>query len=248
MERKKIIEMTEAEFKQTLCDSGDKYGIHLDGQQLRQIFTYKQLLMEWNKKMNLTAIEEDRDIIYKHFIDSLIVEKYIDKKDDIRLIDVGTGAGFPGIPLKIIRPFHVTLLDSLAKRLAFLDHVIKELDLKGIETIHMRAEDGGRKKELREAYDVAVARAVAQLPVLLEYCTPYVKVGGIFIAMKGNNADQEITDSRNAAKELGMETEMVKQVELSEIYSIRTIIIFRKIRHLSTRYPRKPGIPIKSPI
>lgn len=240
--------MRESEFKLLLSESAEKYGITLNELHLQKMFAYKQLLMEWNEKMNLTAIEEDREIIYKHFIDSLIVQKHI-PAEGIKLIDIGTGAGFPGIPLKIINPsVRITLLDSLAKRLRFLDHIIHELALKEIETIHMRAEEGGRKTDLREQFDVAVARAVAPLAVLLEYCIPYIKTGGTFIAMKGNNANQEIIEAKNAIRQLGVEIEEVSEIEITEIDSKRTILIIKKNRQLSTHFPRKPGIPTKNPI
>jgi 16S rRNA (guanine527-N7)-methyltransferase len=203
-------------------------------------------LLEWNEKMNLTAIEEEREFIIKHFIDSLSILPYL---GDVRsLIDVGTGAGFPGIPLKIAQPsLEILLLDSLEKRVGFLKTVISELKLDGIRALHLRAEDAGKEPSHREKYDAAVARAVAALPVLLEYCLPMVKRGGIFIAMKGSSRE-EIEASNKALELLGGKIEEVKEFTLPCSEIKRSIIIVRKFRQTPTKYPRKAGKPSKQPL
>ena len=165
-----------------IADSCAEFGVVLDGEKTRRLNLYGSLLLEWNEKMNLTAITAPEDVLYKHFYDCILFLKHIEVPNDASLIDVGTGAGFPGMVLKIVRPdIKVTLLDSLKKRLTFLDCVINELYLDGIETVHMRAEDAGRNKAIRERYDIACARAVAPLPVLMEYCVPLIKTGGILL-------------------------------------------------------------------
>jgi len=229
---------------QNLFEGAKAFGLELNEFQLSQFLEYKNLLQSWNKKFNLTAIEDDKEIIIKHFIDSLSIYPYVKDKGN-NLIDIGTGAGFPGIPVKIVCPdLKVFLLDSLEKRIRFLDEVIKSLDLKDISTAHGRAEDYGNKPEYREKFDIAVARAVAALPVLLEYCVPFVKPGGIFIAMKGSNLE-ELSDSGKALELLGAEVEEVKELVLPFSDSKRNIIIIRKVRHTPTKYPRKAGKPSK---
>lgn len=208
---------------------------------------YMGMLKEWNRKINLTAIEDEREIIIKHFIDSASILPFL-KDESLDLIDVGTGAGFPGIPVKILyENINVTLLDSLAKRVNFLNEVIDSLHLKGITAIHGRAEDKGRETSLRETFDVAVARAVANLPVLLEYCLPFVKPGGVFIAMKGSNIE-EVEVSGKALDVLGGTLEEVKEITLPFSDIKRNIIIIKKVRHTPTKYPRKAGKPSKDPI
>lgn len=210
---------------------------------------YSDMLVDWNKNINLTAITEDREIILKHFIDSLTILPYIDcKKGQKSIIDVGTGAGFPGIPLKIVEGnLKVTLLDSLEKRVNFLNAVIEKINLSNINYFHGRSEDFGRDKSFREQYDYCTARAVAKLPVLLEYCLPFVKVDGTFIAMKGSDI-QEIDDSKKALSLLGGEISQVNKVFLPDENIERNIIIIKKVRHTSTLYPRKAGKPTKSPL
>ncbi|MCR4436536.1 MAG: 16S rRNA (guanine(527)-N(7))-methyltransferase RsmG [Clostridiales bacterium] len=223
------------------------FSANMDDLQLEQFFKYKEILKEWNERINLTAIQQDRDIIIKHFIDSLSVLPYIQNRGE-KLIDIGTGAGFPGIPVKILcRDLKVTLLDSLQKRIKFLDEVIKHLDLKGIETLSGRAEDWGRHKDFREKFDVAVARAVASLPVLLEYSLPFVRTGGIFIAMKGSAAD-EVESSKRALEVLGGEIVRVDEILLPFSDIKRSIIVIRKLRQTPTKFPRKAGKPSKEPM
>lgn len=234
------------ELKELFIGGIKEYGIQLDTMQLELFFKYKELLLEWNKKINLTAIEDDRDIIIKHFIDSLSIVPYL--KDCKSLIDIGTGAGFPGIPVKIIQEdIDVVLLDSLEKRVSFLNTIISEMKLADIKAIHARAEDFGKESKNREYFDVATARAVANLPVLLEYSMPFVKIGGIFIAMKGSSIE-EIDNSKKALKILGAEIETVKQFSLPFDEIKRNIIIIRKLRQTPTKYPRKAGKPLKEPL
>ena len=218
---------------------------NLSNEQIEEFKTYYKLLIEWNKKINLTAITEEEEVITKHFADSLSIINYI--PDNSKVIDVGTGAGFPGVPLKIVNEsLHITLLDSLNKRLLFLDEVIKELDLKDIKTIHGRAEEIAHNKDYREQYDIAVCRAVAKLNVLAEYMLPYLKVGGTFICMKGPNINEEIESSMKAIKLLGGRIEKIESFELEE--NQRNIIIIKKEKNSPKNFPRKAGTPSKSPI
>lgn len=239
--------MEKSELNGLLIEGAAKFNVSLSEDQVEQFNKYMGLLKEWNAKMNLTAIEADRDIILKHFIDSLSVITHIENKA-ARLIDVGTGAGFPGIPLKIAYDkLNVTLLDSLDKRIKFLNEVIGQLGLKGIKSFHGRAEDYGAKAEFREKFDFAVARAVASLPVLLEYCLPFVKVGGSFIAMKGSSTE-EVSQSQKALEVLGGEIADIEEMSLPSSDIKRNIIVVRKLRHTPTKYPRKAGKPSKEPV
>lgn len=223
------------------------YSAALDDDKLRKLFKYKKLLMEWNQKINLTAIEEEKEIIIKHFIDSFSIIPYL-KQQSTRLIDVGTGAGFPGLPVKVMcEAAEVVLLDSLAKRVGFLDTVINDLALDKIKAVHGRAEDLGVKPGYREDFDVSVARAVAGLPVLLEYCLPFVRVGGIFIAMKGSSTG-EVESSQRALHLLGGKIEEIKEMTLPFSDIKRNIIIVKKYRQTPTKYPRKAGKPLKEPL
>ena len=208
---------------------------------------YLELLQEWNNKINLTAITEKEEIELKHFYDSLTISKYI--KSGSSLIDVGTGAGFPGIPLKIKdESIELTLLDSLNKRLIFLEEVEKELELKNVVNIHGRAEDYGKDKKYREKYDYATSRAVARLSVLVEYLLPFVKVGGYCICMKGPNIEEEIKDAEKAIRVLGGEIEKIDNFKLENDDNERNIIIIKKVKNTPKQYPRKAGIPTKEPI
>lgn len=219
----------------------------LSDKQENQFEKYMRLLVEWNEKVNLTAITEHDDIILKHFVDSLTIEKYINNGASV--IDVGTGAGFPGIPLKIYNEsLDVTLLDSLNKRINFLNEVIKELDLEKIKTIHLRAEDGGKDKMLREKFDVATSRAVANLSTLSEYLLPFVKVGGEAICMKGPNVEDELKDAKKAIKILGGEVEKNEKIVLPNSDIERNIIIIKKVKPTPKSFPRKAGTPSKAPI
>lgn len=226
---------------------GKEFLADIQEEKIEQLLRYKDILKEWNEKINLTAIEEDREIIIKHFIDSISIVPFI-KKHESKTIDVGTGAGFPGIPLKVVlKSLDVTLLDSLDKRVKFLNEVILQLKLSGISAVHGRAEDFGANPVYREKFDIAVARAVANLPVLLEYCLPFVKLDGIFIAMKGSSTD-EVKESKKALEILGGKVEEVKEFTLPFSDHKRNIIIVRKLRQTPTKFPRKAGKPSKEPL
>ncbi len=229
-----------------LKEYAQKNNINLTDEMMLQFNTYKTLLQEWNQKINLTAIIENRDIVIKHFIDSLTINPYI--PENANVIDVGTGAGFPGIPLKIIRnDVNVVLLDSLNKRVNFLNEVIEKCNLKGIKAIHSRAEDAAQNKELREKFDIATARAVANISTLAEYCVPFVKLGGAFICMKAD-CEEEMEKAKNAVKILGIECEKIDKFILENTDANRTIITYRKSRATSAKYPRKAGLPAKEPL
>ena len=224
-----------------------EFNIKINDEQIKKFMNYMNLLLEWNEKINLTAITQPEEVKLKHFVDSLTVLKYIN--DDDKVIDIGTGAGFPGIPLKIMKEnTKITLLDSLNKRINFLNIVIETLNLRNIQAIHGRAEEIARNKLYREKYDVAVSRAVANLSTLSEYILPLVKVGGKCICMKGANVNEEIEKAKNAIKELGGEIERVDNFYLSDNDNERNIIIIRKVKETSSKYPRKAGMPSKEPL
>jgi len=224
-------------------------GIELNSGQLEKLDKYYELLIEWNKVMNLTGITEYEEVMEKHFVDSLELVKVCDLNDIHTLIDVGTGAGFPGIPLKIAFPhIRVTLLDSLNKRIKFLNHVINELELKDVCTIHGRAEDYARQEEYRESYDLGVSRAVANLATLSEYCLPYVRTGGLFISYKSGDIDEEIKDSEKAVQVLSGRVEDVVKFQLPGTDIHRSFVKINKVKKCSMKYPRKAGLPGKEPI
>lgn len=221
-------------------------GITLSDTQISQFVQYYELLTETNKVMNLTALTEPKDVAVKHFIDSLTV--YDNTMHNATMADVGTGAGFPGVPLKIFDPtIKLTLLDSLAKRLKFLDTLTAELGLQNVTTVHARAEDAGKDKNLREQFDFVTARAVARLNVLAEFCLPLVKVGGKFIAMKGD-AQDEIAEAENAIKLLGGKIIEIKNIKLPNLDDKRTLVIVEKIKTTPNKYPRKAGTATKEPL
>lgn len=237
------------EFYDLMAKAAEDVGLELTTEQYDQFITYMRLLQEWNEKINLTAILEDEEIIKKHFIDSIKAFKRDEFKKNVNMIDVGTGAGFPGIPITIMNPnINVTLLDSLNKRIKFLDIVISKLGLKNIKTIHSRAEDGARNKKLREKFDIATSRAVANMSVLSEYCLPYVKVGGKFIALKGPAVDQEIEESDVAIKTLGGELEQICEVKIEDTDLRHNLVVVKKIKECAKTYPRKAGTISKNPI
>ncbi len=234
-------------YHKMLKEGASRFGADLSQLQLEKFSAYAGLLVEWNEKINLTSITDEEGITVKHFIDSLSVAGYI--KGGESLIDVGTGAGFPGIPLKIAREnLKVTLLDSLDKRVKYLNEVIAQLNLKEIHAVHGRAEDFGVNPGYRERFDIAIARAVSELSVLCEYCLPFVKVGGSFIAMKGPDITQELKDAQKAISVLGGEVIKTERFTLPNSDMERTILIIKKCRHTPTGYPRKSGKPTKSPI
>lgn len=225
-------------FKDVLREQATLSKIELNDNQINSLEKYYELLIEWNEKMNLTALTEPHDVALKHFCDSILLLKYADIPQNSTLIDVGTGAGFPSVPIKIVRPdIRLCLLDSLNKRLIFLQEVVDTLGLKDVQIVHSRAEDGAKKADLREKFDFATSRAVAQLNVLSEYCLPYVKVGGAFLAMKGKYSEEEIADAKSAIKLLGGKTEKVDTYNLAD-GSERTVINVKKVSVTDKRYPR----------
>lgn len=230
-----------------LINSAEKINIKINDEQLNKFDKYLNLLLTWNNKINLTAITQPEEIAIKHFLDSITIFNYIDIPENASVIDVGTGAGFPGIPLKIMRDdINLILLDSLNKRLIFLNDVINNLNIKAT-LIHSRAEDAGKKTEYREKYDIVTARAVASLNQLCEYCLPFVKINGKFIAMKGDNANNEIINANNAIKMLSSEIENIFTFKLNDNY-LRTIINIKKISHIPAKYPRNPAQITKKPL
>lgn len=239
--------MKKEEWIELLKNQCNNLNMSIKENQLEQLYIYMKMLQKCNENINLTAIIEDKDILQKHFIDSITIIPYINDKDNI--IDVGTGAGFPGIPIKIMREdVKVTLLDSLNKRVNFLKEVISNLNLYNIQTIHGRAEDIGKNSDSREKFDVAVSRAVAPLNILVEYLMPLVKKGGQCICMKGNNIEEELEISKKAINILGGELEKVDEFYLPQSDIKRNIIIIRKMKDTPSKYPRKAGTPSKEPI
>ncbi|MDR1563792.1 MAG: 16S rRNA (guanine(527)-N(7))-methyltransferase RsmG [Oscillospiraceae bacterium] len=226
----------------------EKYcGDYVNADMLPKFQRYGELLAEWNEKINLTAIKEPKEVVIKHFIDSLALLRYVELPENSRLIDVGTGAGFPGVPIKIVRPdVNLTLLDSLNKRISFLQALTQELGAEA-QCLHARAEEGGRLPKLRESFDIATARAVANLRELSEYCLPFVKIGGAFAVMKGSEIEEELAAAQSAIKLLGGSVESVNLLELPDS-SKRSIIIIRKIGKTPEKYPRQSAKIKKNPI
>lgn len=236
-------------FAEILKKAAEEYGISLSETQLRQFDRYQELLVEWNQKMNLTALTEPKDVAIKHMIDSVSVydEKWF--SEGMSVIDVGTGAGFPGLPLKILCPsLKVTLLDSLNKRVKFLETVVSELGLSDIVCVHARAEEAARQKQYREKFDAVVSRAVARLPILAEYDLPFVRVGGFFAAMKGAKYEEEAEEAKKAVKLLGGGEPVLREIKLPGLEDKRGIIYIRKEKKTPSVYPRKAGTPEKNPI
>lgn len=236
--------MTIAQFT---ANFAEKNGFYLKKEQIEKLDTYAAMLLEWNEKMNLTAITDVEGIAVKHFYDSLTPNWYLNIPKNAKVIDVGTGAGFPSVPMAIIRPdLQFTLLDSLNKRLVFLNEVCSALDINA-ELVHMRAEDAAKMPEYREKFDISVSRAVAALPVLCEYCVPFVKKNGMFIAMKGSKAEEELNLSKNAVKILGSDIEKTIQLKLPD-ESERNIIVIRKKNYTPKDYPRHGSKISKQPL
>lgn len=239
--------MEEKQFKEELTKRAMQFGVNLLEEQQNQFYQYMQLLLEWNEKMNLTAITEPQEVLTKHFIDSMSVMPYIKRGN--KILDIGTGAGFPGIPLKIVLPQNsFTLLDSLNKRIQFLQKVIGELKLEEIEAVHGRAEEFCSLGQKRESYDVVTSRAVAKLNVLLEYMLPFVKIGGRCICMKALEIEAELEEAKKAVEILGGTVEKVEEITLENTDITRNIVIIKKVKETPKKYPRKAGTPSKEPI
>ena len=227
----------------------ESYGVSVSDDQISQLDKYYEMMIETNKSLNLTAITEFPDVLVKHYIDSVSIIRDIDMSRDISVIDVGTGAGFPGMVLKIIFPsIKITLFDSLQKRLTFLDSVISELGLKDINTCHGRAEEAGHLPGMREQYDLCVSRAVANLPVLSELCLPFVKVGGSFVSYKSDKGSEELASSKHALEVLGVTVSKEDIFTLEDSDMVRNLIIIDKVKNCLKAYPRKPGTPSKKPL
>lgn len=227
----------------------NQLSIEYSESQIEKLLKYYEMLIEKNKVMNLTAITEFDEVVEKHFIDSLSIVRVIDMEKVHSIIDIGTGAGFPGIPVKIMFPhIKVTLVDSLNKRVNFLNEVIENIELRDIEAYHGRAEDYGRDKKFREKYDLCVSRAVANLTSLSEYCMPFVKPDGYFISYKAGECEDEIDNSKNAIKILSGKIEKVEKFSLPDSEISRSFIKIKKIKNLSNKYPRKSGIPSRNPL
>lgn len=242
------------QYQEQIIKQLNSAGISISQEAAGKLFSYYKMLVEKNESVNLTAITEFDDVVIKHFCDSLLVlnenvsrETFL--KNGVKIIDVGTGAGFPGIPLKIVLPgARVTLLDSLSKRVDFLNEAVNALREKDISAIHARAEDAAHNRQLRESFDICVSRAVADLSVLAEYCLPFVKKGGVFIAYKSRDCDEEISAAKKAIEEMGGRIEEIKTATLPHTDIERKFVIIRKRSGTPDKYPRRAGTPVKKPI
>lgn len=239
-------------FRQEMEEAASLYGLNMEKEQLDRFTLYYELLLAWNEKMNLTAITEEREVAVKHMVDSLTAlagMETLGEAGSMRLVDVGTGAGFPGLPLKIFCPaLSLVLVDSLKKRVAFLQAVVEKLGLRDVQCLHMRAEEAARRKELRERFDIAVSRAVARLPVLAEYLLPFVRVGGAALALKGLHYREEIKEAGRAVRLLGGGEIKALPVVLPHLADKRAVVVMKKERPTPKAYPRKAGTPGKTPL
>ena len=239
--------MDNLEFNKQLINYANTLNIEVSEEQANKFYEYMKLLLDWNNKINLTAITDEKEIIIKHFIDSISINKYI--KGQKNVMDIGTGAGFPGIPLKMINPdLNFTLVDSLNKRILFLEEVCCRMQLKQVECLHARAEELAKNGKYREQYDIVVSRAVARLATLLEYMLPFIRLGGKGICMKGSHSQEEVDEAQGALEVLGGEIEKVENIILPDSDMERNIIVIRKIRETPKQYPRKAGMASKQPI
>ncbi len=235
------------DFKNKIIKLSKIIDVELTDEQIEKYFNYMNILLEWNENINLTAITDVDEIVLKHFIDSMTCFKYLENEK--KIIDVGTGAGFPGIPIAIMnKDKKITLLDSLNKRINFLNEVCKQIKITNVKSIHGRAEDFGQNKDEREKYDVAISRAVANMTTLVEYLLPFVKVGGYCICMKGAEIEEELEKANYAIKELGGKIEKIDKFVLPDSDMVRNIVVIRKIKETPKKYPRKAGLPSKNPM
>lgn len=235
--------------KALLKDCCQQMGVTITEEMTQQFMDYMKILLHWNEKMNLTAIREEREVVLRHFADCLSLVPYLTIKEDTSMIDVGTGAGFPGIPVKIVCPaVSITLLDSLQKRMAFLEEVTKTLGMEKVDCVHGRAEDGGQNPLYREQFDYCVSRAVANLAVLAEYCLPFVKVGGALVALKGPELTAEIAGARVALEKLGGKVTRVIDVTIPYTDLSHKLVIIEKVAKTPKTYPRKAGKVAKNPL
>lgn len=234
------------EFEREIIENSKEINIIVTEKEIKSLYQYMELMLEWNKNINLTAITDEKEVILKHFIDSISINKYI--KESNKIMDIGTGAGFPGIPLKILnKNIEFILVDSLNKRINFLEEVKKELSLNKLELLHARAEELAKNKKYRENVDIAVSRAVARLRVLAEYMLPFVQENGLCICMKGPNIEEELEEAKKALDILGGKIENIEHIILPGNFE-RNIILIRKIKRTPEKYPRKAGIPVKQPL
>ncbi|MBR5536090.1 MAG: 16S rRNA (guanine(527)-N(7))-methyltransferase RsmG [Clostridia bacterium] len=232
-----------------LKEEAEKFNIEITKSMMEKFQIYQDMLLEYNSFMNLTAITDPYEVKIKHFLDSITLLGERKLKQGANVIDIGAGAGFPSLPNAIVRDdVNFTMLDSLGKRVNFLNAVVEKLELKNAKAVHMRAEDGGRDKSMREKYDVAVARAVADLSVLSEYALPFVKEGGYFLAMKGTAPQEEIERAKKAIKTLGGQIERVNEIKIEPLELNHTIVVIKKIGKTPSLYPRKAGTPSKNPL
>ncbi|MBU5592406.1 16S rRNA (guanine(527)-N(7))-methyltransferase RsmG [Clostridium sp. MSJ-4] len=237
------------EFYKLMKSAAEDISLNFDEEKYNKFMLYKDILKEWNNKINLTAITEDEDIVKKHFIDCIKAFKFQGFREAKSIIDVGTGAGFPGIPIGIMREdSEIMLLDSLNKRVNFLNEVIRELGLKNFNTIHKRAEELSREKQYRENFDIATSRAVANMCTLSELCIPYVKVGGYFVALKGPSIEEELKDSKNAIATLGGRLEEVIPVDIEDSDLKHNLVVIKKVNSTPNVYPRKANAISKKPL
>ena len=237
----------ESNFNENMKKLMNEIGVDITEKQVSKFYDYMNLLLEWNEKINLTAITKPDEIVLKHFVDCLTIQKYIE--DNKKIVDIGTGAGFPGVPLAIMNDrCRFTLVDSLNKRINFLNEIKDKLNLRNVSAIHSRAEEFDQNKMYRENFDIAVSRAVANLCVLSEYLLPAVKVGGKVICMKGSQIEEELNDAKFALKELGGKVKFVDEFLLPGTDMKRNVIVIEKVKETPKRYPRKAGTPAKQPL
>lgn len=238
--------MEKNEFLEFMKEECKKNNIQISNEEIEKLYIYMKEILEWNEKVNVTAIKDEKEFIVKHFIDSLTIEKYITNGE--KVLDIGTGAGFPGIPIKITKnKSHVDLVDSVNKKLNVIRDIIPKIKLEDIECIHTRAEDLAKNVKYRESYDVVTSRAVANLTTLVEYMLPFVKVGGKIICMKGPNVEEELAESKKAISILGGKIEQIENINIDSDYE-RNIIIIKKEKPTPKQYPRGQGKPLKEPI